>query len=59
MCLYAIGGHSHRQRQCVGPDFHSMTHRWSLKGQLKVWMQNPMTVYVTEIILLSGGLARS
>lgn len=45
-----MGGHI----QCVGSDFHIMTHCWSLKGQLKVWKQNAMTVYVTEIILLSG-----
>lgn len=38
-----------------GPDFPSMTHCWSLKGQLKVWMQNATVVYVTELILLFRG----
>ncbi len=51
MFLYSMWGHFH----CVGPDFWSMTHCWSLKGQLKVWMQNARTVYVTKNILLSGG----
>ena len=36
-----------------------MTHCWSLKGQLKVWIQNAMTADVTEIIPFVWWKARS